>query len=76
MGKGRRRIRKSVHFFLLRFDEGDTSDHDSEVDEARWFAAGEAVRKLTFDSERDVLSRALGRVAPSEARKREPEPEP
>jgi 8-oxo-dGTP diphosphatase len=76
VGKGRRRIRKSVHFFLLRFDEGDTADHDSEVDEARWFAAGEAVRKLTFDSERDVLSRALGRLAPSEARKPEPEPEP
>lgn len=61
-GPSRRRVRKSVHFFLLRYVEGDTKDHDAEVDEARWFSAEEAVRRLTFESEREVLARALGKL--------------
>jgi len=61
-GQGRRRIRKTVRFFLLQFASGDTAGHDAEVDEAAWFEAREAVRKLTFDSERDVLMKALARL--------------
>jgi 8-oxo-dGTP pyrophosphatase MutT (NUDIX family) len=62
-GAGRKRIKKSVHFFLLRYTGGDTKDHDAEVDDAAWFPAGVAVRKLTFDSERKVLEQALARLA-------------
>lgn len=61
-GNQRRRIRKSVRFFLLRYTGGVTSDHDTEVDDACWFPSGEARRKLTFDSERDVLHEAVTRV--------------
>ena len=63
-GTKRKRIRKSVRFFLLRYVGGDTGQHDAEVDDAAWFEAREAARKLTFDSERDVLLRALERLEP------------
>lgn len=58
-GKTRKRIRKTVRFFQLRYTTGDTARHDAEVDDAAWFDAEEAVRRLTFDSERDVLVKAL-----------------
>ena len=57
--KGRARVRKSVHFFLLRYAQGATCDHDAEVDEARWFPVDQALRVLTFDSERSVMAKAL-----------------
>lgn len=59
-GKGRRRIRKRVHFFLVRYLSGETRDHDGEVDDAAWFDAEVALRRLTFDSERQILEKALG----------------
>lgn len=61
-GATRRRVRKSVRFYLVEYASGDTKDHDGEVDDARWFAIGEAADKLTFDSERDILARAIERL--------------
>jgi 8-oxo-dGTP pyrophosphatase MutT (NUDIX family) len=52
------RFHKFVHFFLLRFLSGDVSDHDHEVNEARWFEIGEAVAVLAFKGERAVVERA------------------
>ena len=65
-GPKRRRVKKSVRFFLLRYTGGDTRDHDGEVDDARWLGADVALRQLTFDSERRVLARALERLQASE----------
>ena len=62
-GQQRRRVRKSVRFFLLRYVRGEVTDHDSEVDEARWFAQDAAVRTLTFDSERTIVKQALAKIA-------------
>lgn len=62
VGDKRRRIRKSVRFFLLRYVAGDTRDHDAEVDDARWFRAEEARHRLTFESEREILVKALPRI--------------
>jgi 8-oxo-dGTP diphosphatase len=58
--KGRRRIRKRVHFFLVHYVSGETRDHDGEVDDAAWYDAEVALRRLTFDSERQILEKALG----------------
>lgn len=58
-GRGARvRFHKRVHFFLMRYKRGDVADHDSEVNEARWFEIGEAARALAFKGEREVLGRA------------------
>lgn len=53
------RRHKLVHFYLLEYQSGSTDEHDDEVDDARWFAAEEAVALLTFPSERRVATRAL-----------------
>jgi len=61
-GVKRKRVRKTVQFYLVRYQSGDTRDHDGEVDEAAWLAAEAAVRRLTFDSERQILVKGLGRL--------------
>lgn len=53
------RISKRVHFFLLRYLKGDVRDHDHEVDDARWFPIGQAIKQLKFATERKMVHRAL-----------------
>jgi 8-oxo-dGTP pyrophosphatase MutT (NUDIX family) len=58
-GKGSRvRFHKYVTFFLMRYLEGDTADHDHEVTEARWVPIDTAARMLTFKSERKLVEQA------------------
>jgi 8-oxo-dGTP pyrophosphatase MutT (NUDIX family) len=52
-------IPKSVTFFLFRYLGGDTSDHDDEVEEARWIPLKEAQTELTHSAEREMIGRAL-----------------
>jgi hypothetical protein len=52
------RFHKFVHFYLLRYTAGEVSDHDHEVNEARWVEIAEAARMLAFKGERTVLARA------------------
>ncbi|MDQ6872225.1 MAG: NUDIX domain-containing protein [Gemmatimonadota bacterium] len=59
LDKGERvRFHKRVHFYLLRYLSGDTSDHDWEVNEARWVPIDDASSQLAFDNERRVVERA------------------
>jgi 8-oxo-dGTP pyrophosphatase MutT (NUDIX family) len=51
-------IPKSVTFFLFSYVEGDTADHDDEVEEARWIALGDAQSKLSHAAEREMVARA------------------
>jgi mutator protein MutT len=54
-----RTISKTVQFFLFGYLEGDTADHDHEVQEVRWMALGEAEKRLTYEGEREMVARAL-----------------
>lgn len=56
------KVNKTVHFYLIKFLGGDTQDHDDEVDEARWFPIDQALRKLSFKSERDIMQKAKGMI--------------
>ncbi|MFO0983685.1 MAG: NUDIX hydrolase [Planctomycetota bacterium] len=61
------RHHKFVTFYLMRFVSGSTSDHDDEVDDARWFAMAEAITVATFANERQILRAAAARIgAPGE----------
>lgn len=55
---GVERVFKIVYFFLMEFIGGDISDHDTEVDEVRWFPIDEAVRILKFDDEKGIVRKA------------------
>jgi 8-oxo-dGTP pyrophosphatase MutT (NUDIX family) len=57
--RNRRRVAKSVFFFLFRYVSGDLADHDDEVVEARWMAAAEAQKALSYPGERGMVARAL-----------------
>lgn len=52
------RYLKKVAFFLLQYQGGTVRDHDFEVDEAAWFPIEEAVRRLTYPSERKLARQA------------------
>ncbi|MCW2969551.1 MAG: hydrolase [Solirubrobacterales bacterium] len=54
-----RTIGKSVTFYLFRYVEGDTKDHDDEVEEARWMPLREAQTQLTHAAEREMVGLAL-----------------
>jgi 8-oxo-dGTP pyrophosphatase MutT (NUDIX family) len=53
-----KRIHKTVHFYLMKFKRGDTKDHDHEVIDARWFMIDDAIDKLSYKSEREILKKA------------------
>ena len=59
-----KRVQKTVHFYLCEFVEGDTADHDHEVDDARWLPIEAARTQLTYPGERDMIERALSRLGP------------
>lgn len=60
---GRRvRYHKFVHFFLMRYVSGDVSDHDHEVNEARWVEITRAIEMIAFKSERAVLEQAASYI--------------
>ena len=42
------RIRKVVHFFLMRAVGGDTGDHDDEMEEVRWFPLERALKRAAY----------------------------
>lgn len=52
------RIRKTVHFFLMRSVGGDPDDRDDEMEEIRWFPLERALKRAAYRGERDVLQRA------------------
>ena len=54
----RRSVSKTVHFFLIEFENGSIDDHDHEVAAVRWFPLEVAGRLLHHAGERDVLALA------------------
>src|SRR6186997_818203 len=52
------RIRKTVHFFLMRHTGGDVEDRDDEMEEIRWFPLERAIKRAAYRGERDMLVKA------------------
>ena len=57
------RVRKRVHFFLMRKTGGDVKDHDTEMEDVRWFPLRSAVKRAAYRGEREVIERAVERLA-------------
>ncbi len=51
---------KAVHYFLMESISNCITTDGVEVDDARWFDAGEAEAKLSYEADRLVLRRAVG----------------
>lgn len=52
------KCRKTVSYFLLEYVGGDIEKYGWEVDEARWFPIDEAVGKVFYRSDKDILQKA------------------
>jgi 8-oxo-dGTP pyrophosphatase MutT (NUDIX family) len=58
-----RTIGKAVAFFLFKHLEGDTADHDDEVEEVRWLSLERAERELSHAAEREMVALARAYLA-------------
>jgi 8-oxo-dGTP pyrophosphatase MutT (NUDIX family) len=61
--RNRRRVAKRVEFFLFEYRSGDVSDHDQEMEDARWMPLEEARDALTYEGEREMVARAMSRLS-------------
>jgi len=52
------KCRKRVFFYLMEYLNGDTAEHDSEVDEAEWFPLEIALTMVNFKGDKSVIEKA------------------
>lgn len=64
-GKQRVRFHKFVYFYLMEYQSGQLSDHDHEVNEARWVTLAEAQKMLAFKGEKQAVAQAAALLAQS-----------
>lgn len=57
------RVGKQVHFFLMEPVAGDFDEADGELEDLAWWPVDAALARLTYDTEREALSRALQRTS-------------
>ena len=57
------RVRKRVHFFLMRATGGDVANHDTEMEDVRWYPLKAAIKRAAYKGEREVIERAAARLA-------------
>lgn len=49
---------KTVHFYLLEYISGSTTDHNWEVDNAEWFQVDKALDKLSYRGDLRIVQKA------------------
>ena len=52
-------INKKVSFFLMEKIDGEISNHDDEFDKVYWEKWDSALKKLSYQGEKDVLEKAI-----------------
>jgi 8-oxo-dGTP diphosphatase len=52
------KCRKTVHFYLIEYLSGSTEDHNWEVDKAEWFPISEALKKLSYKGDKEIVRKA------------------
>ena len=55
-----RRIHKTVHHFLMRYESGEINDEDIEVVEVEWVPFDEVSSRLAYRDERRLVAKARG----------------
>jgi len=56
------RHHKTVYFYLLEETGGCVDDHDWENDYVAWLPEAEALRRMSFASEVNIVERAISRT--------------
>jgi 8-oxo-dGTP pyrophosphatase MutT (NUDIX family) len=68
--ESQKNVNKTVHFFLVRYEQGKLSDHDDEAEYARWFPMDQALKRIEYPGERAVLRKAVKRLSNTDEQKR------
>jgi len=55
-------VYKLVQFYLFRCIRGSIRNHDNEVDRVKWFTPEEALKVMTYPSERGIVRKAKRRL--------------
>jgi 8-oxo-dGTP pyrophosphatase MutT (NUDIX family) len=55
-----KRIHKTVHHFLMRYESGEINDEDIEVVEVEWVPFDEVSSRLAYRDERRLVAKARG----------------
>jgi len=56
------KIFKVVTYFLMEYVSGDIKDHDWEVSDIGWFEPEDALKRLTFAHDKNLLRVALEKI--------------
>ena len=56
--KSQTRIFKIVTFYLLKYTDGDPSQHDREVDRVEWFPIDDAISTASYPQEKTIIRKA------------------
>jgi len=54
--------KKTVYYFIMKYIGGDITKHDFEMEDVRWFEPQEALKTLTYKSEKELLQKALPEI--------------
>ena len=68
--ESRKNVFKTVHFFLVRYERGRLSDHDDEVERAKWFSVKNAFKHIEYPGERAILNKAIKKLSNTDERKK------
>ncbi len=60
------RCRKTVHFYLMEYLSGTTDEHDVEVDDASWFSIDDALNKISYKGDREMIEKAKEMIGKGE----------
>ncbi len=52
-------LNKTVHYFLMKYCQGDINTDDAGVEDVLWVDIDEAIEKVTFENEKQILRKAL-----------------
>jgi 8-oxo-dGTP pyrophosphatase MutT (NUDIX family) len=55
-------VDKTVYYFLMEYESGDPSDHDWEVQEAKFVPTDGARTTLTYDTDKKAFEKILARL--------------
>ena len=53
------RVFKSVYYYLMEYESGDTRNRDHEMEEVRWVSAQEAFDLLAYEGAKSVLRHCI-----------------
>lgn len=60
--RGKTCISKTVTFFLMKYESGDTAGHDTDAEEVEWLPIREALKIMSYPSEREMVKKAKNYV--------------